>query len=196
MRLWLWLVALSAACQTAEPPPKLLITELPLRNLKPADIRDTFQEGRGDRGSHEAIDILAPKGTPVHAVADGTIEKLFFSKNGGITVYHFDIAREHAFYYAHLDRYAEGLKEKQAVKAGDLLGYVGVTGNAPPDTPHLHFTIFQLGPEKQWWKGTAINPYPLLLALAQKGRGGPTWVLLWHNRSRAWYSTLTPMARL
>lgn len=196
MRLWLWLVALSAACQTAEPPPKPLITQLPLRNLKPADIRDTFNEGRGDRGAHEAIDILAPKGTPIYAVADGTIEKLFNSKNGGITIYQFDAAREHAFYYAHLDRYAEGRQEKQAVKAGDLLGYVGVTGNAPPDTPHLHFTIFQLGPEKQWWKGTAINPYPLLLALVQQEVGRPTWVLLWHNRSRAWYSTLTPMAPL
>lgn len=190
LRPSLWLVALTAACQATAPQMPVL-TELPLRGLKPADIRDTFQEGRGDRGAHEAIDLLAPKGTPVYAVADGTIEKLFYSKFGGITIYHFDPARTHAFYYAHLDGYAEGLKEKQSVKAGDLLGYVGVSGNAPPGTPHLHFTIFRLGPEKQWWKGVAVNPYPLLQELARSGPSRPTWVMLWHNRSRAWHSTLT-----
>ena len=104
----------------------------------------------------------AAAGTPVLAVADGHVEKLFTSDAGGLTIYQFDPSGRYAYYYAHLQGYAPGLREKQPVRRGQLLGYVGSTGNASPTAPHLHFAIFLLGPEKQWWKGRAINPYPLL----------------------------------
>jgi murein DD-endopeptidase MepM/ murein hydrolase activator NlpD len=135
----------------------------PIVGLKEGSLQDTFSEARdgGDR-RHEATDILAPKGTPVVAVDTGIVAKLFTSKAGGLTVYQFDPAQTYAYYYAHLDRYAEGLKEGILLKKGDLIGYVGSTGNADPNTPHLHFGIFQLGPEKHWWEGKPINPYPLL----------------------------------
>jgi murein DD-endopeptidase MepM/ murein hydrolase activator NlpD len=121
---------------------------------------DNFSEMRGNR-VHEAIDILAPRGTPVLAVDDGFVEKLFTSAQGGYTIYEFDRVGTYCYYYAHLERYADGLQEGKAVKKGEVIGYVGTSGNAPPGTPHLHFTIFKLGPEKQWWKGTAVNPFPL-----------------------------------
>jgi murein DD-endopeptidase MepM/ murein hydrolase activator NlpD len=98
----------------------------------------------------------------VLAVDDGTIAKLFLSKPGGITIYQFDATSSYAYYYAHLSRYAEGLQERAAVARGQVIGYVGTTGNAPPETPHLHFAIFQLTEQKRWWQGTAIDPYPLL----------------------------------
>ena len=95
----------------------------------------------------------------MRAVEDGHIQKLFTSKAGGLTIYQFDPTGTFTYYYAHLDRYADGLGEGQLVKRGDVIGYVGSTGNASPDAPHLHFAIFRLGPEKQWWKGEPINPY-------------------------------------
>lgn len=135
---------------------------IPVQGITAAQLQNTFDDSRSEGRVHEAIDIMAARGTPVFAVADGTIEKLFDSKQGGITLYQFDTARTHAYYYAHLDRYADGIVEGRVLKQGELLGYVGSTGNANPDGPHLHFAVFVLGPEKQWWKGTAINPYPLL----------------------------------
>ena len=136
---------------------------MPVEGAKTIDLRDSFEEKRGAARRHEAIDILAPRGTPVVAAVDGSIEKLFTSKPGGLTVYEFDRARAKCYYYAHLDRYAEGVKEGQLVHRGDRLGYVGSTGDASAEAPHLHFAIFQLGPERQWWAGTPINPYPYLL---------------------------------
>ncbi len=133
---------------------------IPVQGVDVSHLRDNFSEIRGNR-VHEAIDILAPRGTPVLAADDGVIQKLFTSAQGGLTVYEFDRDGAYCYYYAHLDRYADGLKEGMAVKKGDVIGYVGASGNAPPGTPHLHFTIFMLGPEKQWWKGTAVNPFPL-----------------------------------
>ncbi len=135
---------------------------MPVEGAKAVDLRDSFEEKRGSH-RHEAIDILAPRGTPVIAAVDGSIEKLFTSKQGGLTVYEFDRARNTCYYYAHLDRYADGVKEGQLVHRGDRLGYVGSTGDASAEAPHLHFAIFQLGPEKRWWIGTPINPYPFLL---------------------------------
>jgi len=132
----------------------------PLEGLTLGKTRDTFNEDRGTH-IHEAVDILAPRNTHIIAVEDGTIAKLWFSKYGGNTIYQFDPSKQYAYYYAHLERYADGLKEGDHVKRGQLIGYVGTSGNAPPDTPHLHFTIFKLSAEKVWWKGTAINPYPL-----------------------------------
>jgi peptidoglycan LD-endopeptidase LytH len=135
---------------------------MPVHGYDAHKLRDNFDEVRGGVRRHEALDIMAPRGTPVVAVDDGAIAKLFRSVAGGITVYQFDAAEKYAYYYAHLDRYAEGLKEGQAVKRGDVIGYVGSTGNAPEGAPHLHFTIFELGPEKRWWRGKAVNPYPYL----------------------------------
>ena len=125
-------------------------------------LRDTFHEKRG-KAIHEALDIMAPRGTPVVAVEDGTVAKLFKSVPGGLTIYQFDPASQLAYYYAHLDRYAPGLQEGSRVRRGQVIGYVGSTGNAPPNAPHLHFAVFALGPQKQWWKGTAIDPYRSLL---------------------------------
>jgi murein DD-endopeptidase MepM/ murein hydrolase activator NlpD len=141
----------------------------PIRGLVARDIRDTFAQGRAGGKLHEATDILAPRGTPVVAVADGIIQKLFLSKPGGITIYEFGPVGVFCYYYAHLDRYAAGLAEGMPVKRGDTIGYVGITGNAPPETPHLHFAIFRLGPEKHWWQGMAIDPYPVLMKLVQHG---------------------------
>jgi murein DD-endopeptidase MepM/ murein hydrolase activator NlpD len=133
---------------------------IPVQGKTARDIQDNFAELRGAR-PHEAIDILAARGTPVVAVADGTVKKLFASVPGGLTVYQFDAEETYCYYYAHLDRYADGLAEEKRLAKGDVVGYVGTSGNAPSGTPHLHFTIFRLGPEKRWWEGTPINPYPL-----------------------------------
>jgi murein DD-endopeptidase MepM/ murein hydrolase activator NlpD len=136
---------------------------MPVQGFDPKGLRDNFDESRGMR-RHEALDIMAARGTPVVAADDGTITKLFRSVAGGITIYQFDVPEKFVYYYAHLDRYRDGLAEGQAVKRGDVIGYVGSTGNAPASAPHLHFTIFQLGPEKRWWRGKAVNPYPYLAA--------------------------------
>jgi len=122
----------------------------------------SYHDARSGGREHEALDILAPRGTPVVAVEDGTIAKLFNSKAGGITVYQFDPGQEYSYYYAHLDRYADGIKEGMPVRRGQVLGYVGTSGNAPKDTPHLHFAIFRLTAEKHWWEGTPIDPYDIL----------------------------------
>jgi len=135
---------------------------LPVHGIKRDDLRDTFDETRGSARRHEALDVLAPRNTPVLAVEDGTIAKLFLSDAGGITIYQFDPTETYCYYYAHLERYAEGLKEGAAIKRGQVIGYVGTTGNAPRDTPHLHFAIFKLTEEKRWWQGTAIDPYSVL----------------------------------
>lgn len=134
---------------------------IPVAGIDRSAIRDMFDEVRGNR-RHEAIDILAPRGTPVIATDDGVVQKLFTSKPGGLTVYEFDPDQRFCYYYAHLDRYAAGLHEGQLLRRGEVLGYVGTTGNAPKDTPHLHFALIRLDPERRWWKGTYVNPYPLL----------------------------------
>jgi murein DD-endopeptidase MepM/ murein hydrolase activator NlpD len=142
---------------------------LPIAGLKAAEIQDTYYQSRGGERIHEATDILAPRGTPVRAMVDGVIQKLFLSKPGGNTIYEFDLAGVMCYYYAHLDHYAEGLNEGQGVHAGDVIGYVGTTGNADPNTPHLHLAFLKLNAEKQWWKGTPENPYPTLMRLVREG---------------------------
>jgi murein DD-endopeptidase MepM/ murein hydrolase activator NlpD len=134
---------------------------VPVRGVTLTDLRDTFADARGGH-KHEALDISAPRGTPVVAAAEGNVAKLFTSKQGGLTVYQFDDSGTWCYYYAHLDHYAPSLKEGMLLRKGDVLGYVGTTGDAPPNAPHLHFAIFRLGPEKAWWKGTAVNPLPVL----------------------------------
>jgi murein DD-endopeptidase MepM/ murein hydrolase activator NlpD len=136
--------------------------EMPVEGIKPSNLRDSFSESRAFGRPHEAIDIIAPKGTRVFAVEDGTVAKLFRSVAGGLTVYQFDPTGEYAYYYAHLDSYAAGLREGQTIRRGQTIGFVGSTGNASATAPHLHFAIYRLTPERKWWKGDAINPYPLL----------------------------------
>lgn len=150
---------------TIVPPSADELTErgltIPVEGITREQLVESFAEPRGTR-VHEAIDILAPRNTPVKAVDDGTIAKLFESKAGGITIYQFDPAGRFCYYYAHLERYAEGVREGDRVRKGQVLGYVGTSGNAAKDTPHLHFAVFQLTAAKRWWEGTPINPYPVL----------------------------------
>lgn len=132
---------------------------LPVPTVPASRLSDTYTQARAAGAPHEALDILAPRGTPVVAVEDGLVAKLFFSKPGGITLYQFDPAGEYTYYYAHLDRYAQGIAEGARLRKGQVIGYVGSTGNASPDAPHLHFAIFRLGPDRQWWRGTPLNPF-------------------------------------
>jgi len=134
---------------------------VPVAGVARSAMRDTFDEGRGTH-RHEAIDILAPRGTPVIAADDGVVQKLFTSVAGGLTVYEFDPDQRYCYYYAHLDGYAAGLHEGQPLRRGEVIGYVGTSGNASKDTPHLHFALIRLDPDRRWWKGTYVNPYPLL----------------------------------
>jgi murein DD-endopeptidase MepM/ murein hydrolase activator NlpD len=134
---------------------------MPVAGVDPRTLHSNFSQARGAQ-AHEALDIMAPRGTEVMAVAGGNVVKLFTSKPGGLTVYQFDDSRMWCYYYAHLDRYAAGLKEGMLLRKGEVLGYVGSTGNASPNAPHLHLAVFRLGPGKNWWQGTAVDPLPLL----------------------------------
>lgn len=136
---------------------------IPVAGVGPSALRDHFDDPRGGR-THHAIDIPAPRGTAVLAAADGTIAKLFLSRAGGITVYQFDTREQWVYYYAHLEGYAPQLAEGKKVRRGEVIGYVGTSGNAPPNVPHLHFAVEKLPPSKEWWKGEPVNPYPLLVA--------------------------------
>ena len=153
-------VATEQAPATAAAGPAGLI--VPVAGIAASSLVDTYTDARSEGRSHDAIDIMAPAGTPVLAAADGHVEKLFTSDRGGLTIYQFEPGGRYAYYYAHLRSYAPGLHEKQQVRQGEVIGYVGNTGNASAQAPHLHFAILVLGPEKRWWEGTAINPYPIL----------------------------------
>ena len=137
--------------------------EVPVDGVSRSQLRDTFDEKRaGGLRKHEALDITAARGTPVRAVEDSRVAKLFTSVAGGLTIYLFDPGEMFSYYYAHLDRYADGLHEGQRLRQGDVIGYVGASGNADDDAPHLHFAIFQLNADRKWWEGTPINPYHVL----------------------------------
>ena len=150
-----------AMSSSSLPKPDYIV--IPVAGVQARQLSDSFNEVHSGQ-RHEAIDIMAPRGTPVVAVEDGKVAKLFTSKPGGTTIYQFDPTEKFAYYYAHLDKYAQGIAEGKHVSRGEVIGYVGSTGNASAEAPHLHFAIFVLGPEKRWWKGTAVNPYPLLAA--------------------------------
>ena len=143
---------------------------IPVAGIRPAQLSDTFRQSRSGGRVHDAIDIMAPRGTPIVATADGTVEKLFFSNGGGgITVYVRSPDRRWSYYYAHLDGYAPGLREGLRVARGDPIGTVGSTGNANPAGPHLHFAIHRMAPADRWWQGSAVNPYPLLVGSSRGG---------------------------
>lgn len=151
---------------TATPPPakpNQAGLVIPVAGVRADQLIDSFNEVRGGGRRHGAIDIMAPRGTPAVAAAAGTVEKLFHSDNGGNTIYVRSPDRTTIHYYAHLDRYADGLREGQEVTQGQVLGAVGSTGDASPDAPHLHFEIIQTRPDAKWYEhATAIDPYPLL----------------------------------
>jgi peptidoglycan LD-endopeptidase LytH len=132
---------------------------VPIDGVDIESFKGGFDERRGGDRPHEAIDVLSPRNTPVHAVENGTVAKLFYSKAGGLTIYQFDPSGRFCYYYAHLERYADGLHDGQTIAQGEVIGYVGTSGNAPANTPHLHFAVFELKGDRKWWQGTAIDPY-------------------------------------
>jgi len=161
--------AASAATPPGTPSPTEAERELqqrdlliPVQGVNVSQLTRSFTDPRTGH-EHDAIDILAPRNTPVVAVEDGTIAKLFVSKLGGNTIYQFDPSQRFCYYYAHLERYADGLADGQSVRRGQVIGYVGTSGNAPPGTPHLHFAVSILNPDHHWWEGTAIDPYDALV---------------------------------
>ena len=135
---------------------------IPVAGVRADQLVDTFSAARSEGRVHDAIDIPAPHGTPVLAVANGKIVKLFQSQPGGTTIYQLNSDEKFIYYYAHLDRYAEGLSEGQTVAQGQTIAYVGDTGNAGAGNYHLHFSIAMTSDPKRWWEGVNINPYPLL----------------------------------
>jgi murein DD-endopeptidase MepM/ murein hydrolase activator NlpD len=174
-----WFLAFNAGALTrsaptpAQPPvetqrPALVVgpggLAIPVVGVRPEQLQDTYTQSRaGGARAHNAIDIMAPRGTPVVAAAPGTVEKLFLSRGGGgITAYVRSPDRQWIYYYAHLDGYAPGLREGQTVRQGDPIGTVGFSGNASPAGPHLHFAVHRMAEGEDWHEGTAVNPYPLL----------------------------------
>ena len=163
-------VAENVITETTEPDddPQLVLgpsgLAVPVAGIAVEDLVDTYQQSRAAGARlHNAIDIMAPEGTPVVAAAEGVVEKLYFSRGGGgITVYVRSPDQQWIYYYAHLQEYAPGLQEGQKVEQGDRLGSVGSTGNANPAGPHLHFAVHQMAPNEPWYEGTPVNPYPLL----------------------------------
>ena len=155
-------VAAPGAAAGDVPPGRI---RLPIDGMNLESIKGGFAERRGNR-PHEAVDIMALRNTPVHAVESGTIAKLFTSRPGGLTIYQFNPGGHLCYYYAHLDHYADGLKDGQVVTQGEIIGYVGTTGNAAPNAPHLHFAVFELGADKRWWQGRPLDPY---MVFTEKG---------------------------
>ncbi|WP_166040171.1 M23 family metallopeptidase [Sphingosinicella sp. YJ22] len=157
-----------AVTATLEGPARLVVAPsglaIPVAGIGSRDLVDTYTQSRsGGARVHNAIDIMASRGTPVVAAAPGTVEKLFFSDGGGgISAYVRSDDRQWIYYYAHLDAYAPGLREGQRIARGAPIGTVGSTGNANPAGPHLHFAVNRMAPGERWHEGTPVNPYPLL----------------------------------
>lgn len=139
---------------------------VPVHGVAPSQLSDDFSAPRGSR-RHNALDILAPRGTPVLSADDGTIRSMRRNSAGGLIIYVIDRAERLIYYYAHLDGYRSGLREGQRVRKGDVLGYVGTTGNAPENTPHLHFQAMRYDDPRRYWEGTPINPFGYF---AEEGR--------------------------
>jgi murein DD-endopeptidase MepM/ murein hydrolase activator NlpD len=135
---------------------------IPVLGVNQTQLQDTFGDARSDGRVHDAIDISAPLGTPVVAAAAGEIIKLFESERGGTTIYQLSVDRRLVYYYAHLQRYADDLVAGKVVRQGDVIAYVGDTGNAGTGNYHLHFSILIVPDPQRYWEGTSINPFPLL----------------------------------
>ncbi len=135
---------------------------IPVLGIVRGQLRDSFVQRRSGGRTHHAIDIMAPRNTPILAIEDGTIVKLTNNRLGGITLYQLDPSGTYAYYYAHLERYAPGLAAGQQVRRGQVIGYVGTSGNAPKNAPHLHFAVYRLPHERSGWLGQPINPFEIL----------------------------------
>jgi murein DD-endopeptidase MepM/ murein hydrolase activator NlpD len=181
---WIWLynfvpgpapqVARSGPVVTVKPAnaPPVVVAEqvqvapsglaIPVMGVTADQLTDTFDAARSQGRRHDAIDIMSAEGTPVIAAADGTVEKLFNSVRGGMTIYERSPDGKWEYYYAHLSAYAPGLHEGQVIKRGQVIARVGHTGDASASGPHLHFAINTMAAGDHWWSGTPINPYPLL----------------------------------
>lgn len=134
---------------------------VPVAGIAPEHVQDTYQAARGGGRVHRALDILAPRGTPVVAADDGRVYKVRSNALGGLTIYAVDTEERFIYYYAHLDAYRDGLREGMPLRQGDLLGFVGTSGNAPANTPHLHFQVMRMRPDR-YWDGAPLNPLPFL----------------------------------
>jgi murein DD-endopeptidase MepM/ murein hydrolase activator NlpD len=180
-------LAITTACYRAVPEPPApargVVTDteagyfigralmVPVDGVSPRDLRDSFTAPRGKGRVHGAIDILAPRGTPVVAATDGEVIRLRQNSDGGTTAYLIDEARRYIYYYAHLDHYSDQVTEGLKVKQGFVIGYVGTSGNAPPDTPHLHFQVMRLAEgQRDWWNGTPIDVRPLITRTGKASR--------------------------
>ncbi len=135
---------------------------IPVAGVAPQDMQDTFGDARDGDRRHNAIDILAPRNTPILAADDGVILRMSSNALGGITIFAVDVDRQFVYYYAHLDHYDPGMYAGRKLTKGDTIGYVGTTGNAPKNVPHLHFQIMRWPDDGKYWVGEPINPYPLL----------------------------------
>lgn len=178
--LWLLFATLnSVACISARPSPDLpalpvpnapRITDadiayfanhelmVPVDGIPPEALEDSFNSPRANGRFHRAMDIPAERETPVVAAISGYVHRLSQNASGGITAYLVDDERRYVYYYAHLSRYADQLTNGLKVDQGSVIGYVGTSGNAPPDTPHLHFQVMRLvGEQKDWWNGPPVD---------------------------------------
>jgi peptidoglycan LD-endopeptidase LytH len=135
---------------------------LPVEGVARVELVDSFFDKRGGQRTHHALDIPAPRHTPVRAAVAGVVAALNASRSGGTSIWQYDESGQYCYFYAHLQRYAPGLRAGQAVARGEVIGFVGTSGNAPEDTPHLHFAMFRLESKGRWWGGVPVNPYPLL----------------------------------
>ncbi|HEX8363043.1 MAG TPA: M23 family metallopeptidase [Longimicrobium sp.] len=145
---------------------------MPVRGIRPEQLRDTYADARSGGRVHHAIDIMASAGTPVLAAAEGTILKLRTGGLGGITIYQLGTDGRTLYYYAHLQRYAAGLREGLPIERGQVVAYVGDTGNAGAGNYHLHFSVSRLSDPRRWWEGENVNPYPMLAGVATRSREG------------------------
>jgi murein DD-endopeptidase MepM/ murein hydrolase activator NlpD len=150
-----------AAAAIVAPLDPAALLGMPVEGIRRADLVDGYLSKRGRR-LHNALDIMAPRNTPVRAAAAGTIAALNSSPAGGTSIWQYDASGTFCYFYAHLARYVPGLRAGQTVARGDVLGFVGTTGNAPRSAPHLHFAVFRLATPGRWWTGEPVNPYPLL----------------------------------
>ena len=134
---------------------------VPVSGLTAKDLVDTFDQMRDGTRHHNALDIMAPRNTPVLAAVDGKVLKLHNSVAGGLTIYLSDLSGHFEMIYGHLDSYRPGITEGQSITKGQIIGFTGSTGNASPDAPHLHFQVMRNDNQKEWWKGTPVNPFPV-----------------------------------
>lgn len=144
---------------------------VPVEGVRPDQIRDSFLDARDGQRTHLATDIMAPRGTPVLSVSAGRVIRMAQNALGGITVHTLDESGKFVFYYAHLERYSDAVTVGLELKPGDVLGYVGTSGNAPPQTPHLHFQAMKIQRgNKPWWSGTPVDVRPFFRIEGKRGR--------------------------